>query len=475
SRDVFLHPTVAALAQAVQPAEDAAETLAEQGALSGPAPLLPAHGWFFETHPVAPEHFNFSVALALAPAYDLDALRSAVAADVGHHDALRLTFDTAAGPRPSAAYRSATSADAVLDVHDLTAPDGTAGTPEVRWRAAVLAAHSGFDLAEGPLIRFVVGQEGAGRPARLAVVAHHLVMDGVSLRVLMEDLATAYEQITAGGTADLGPKGTSVRQWAERLAGHTAAGGFDDQIPYWRAVEDQAVTALPVDLPGGRNTVATQEAVSLALTTEQTEAVLQQASALYRTQANDVLLTALARALRAWTGHDRVAVTLEGHGREELFDDVDLTRTVGWFTSLHPIALSLPEQTAGEADGGWGDAVKSVKEQLRAIPRRGIGYGALRHLTGELAGDPDPRISFNYLGQFGGEAGEGGLLAAALPPAGPEHGLRQERNHLIDVVAAVDGGRFTVTWYYSGAGHPQSTLGGRRPGVTPGRGRGWRG
>ncbi|MFD9179399.1 amino acid adenylation domain-containing protein, partial [Streptomyces diastaticus] len=460
SRDVFLHPTVAALAQAVQPAEDAAETLAEQGALSGPAPLLPAHGWFFETHPVAPEHFNFSVALALAPAYDLDALRSAVAAVVGHHDALRLTFDTAAGPRPSAAYRSATSADAVLDVHDLTAPDGTAGTPDARWRAAVLAAHSGFDLAEGPLIRFVVGQEGAGRPARLAVVAHHLVMDGVSLRVLMEDLATAYEQITAGGTADLGPKGTSVRQWAERLAGHTAAGGFDDQIPYWRAVEDQAVTALPVDLPGGRNTVATQEAVSLALTTEQTEAVLQQASALYRTQANDVLLTALARALRAWTGHDRVAVTLEGHGREELFDDVDLTRTVGWFTSLHPIALSLPEQTAGEADGGWGDAVKSVKEQLRAIPRRGIGYGALRHLADAPVGRLDPQISFNYHGQFdvSGDGTEDALFGPALAPVGGEHAPAERRTHLLDVVGAVQDGRLVFSWLYSADTYREETV-----------------
>ncbi|WDV32495.1 condensation domain-containing protein [Streptomyces sp. AD16] len=422
--------------------------------------MLPASAWFFETHPAAPGHFNFSVAVALTPAYDAAALRAAVTAVLAHHDALRLTFDTTAGPRPAATYLGAVDTDAVLDVHDLTAGDGPADTPEDRWRAAVLAAHRGFDLADGPLIRFVVGRQGTGRPARLAVVAHHLVMDGVSLRVLMEDLAAAYEQITAGGRAELGPKGTSVRQWAERLAAHTAAGGFDDQIPYWRAVGEQAVTALPVDLPGGRNTVATQAAVSLALTAAQTEAVLQQGSALYRTQANDVLLTALARALRTWTGHDRVAVTLEGHGREELFTDTDLTRTVGWFTSLHPIALALPEPAGDDPDGGWADAVKCVKEQLRAVPQRGIGYGALRHLADAPVGRLDPLVSFNYHGQFdvSGDESEAGLFGAALPSVGGEHAPAERRTHLLDVVGAVQDGQLVFSWLYSADTYREETV-----------------
>ncbi|MFD7891849.1 amino acid adenylation domain-containing protein, partial [Streptomyces albidoflavus] len=460
SRDVFLNPTVAALAPAVQPAGESAGVLAEQGALAGPVPVLPASSWFFETHPAAPGHFNFSVAVALTPAYDAAALRAAVTAVLAHHDALRLTFDLTAGPRPAATYLGAVDTDAVLDVHDLTAGDDPAHTPEDRWRAAVLAAHQGFDLAAGPLIRFVVGRQGTGRPARLAVVAHHLVMDGVSLRVLMEDLATAYEQITAGGRAELGPKGTSVRQWAERLAAHTAAGGFAEEIPYWRAVGEQAVATLPVDLPGGRNTVATQASVSLALTPAQTEAVLQQASALYRTQANDVLLTALARTLRAWTGHDRVAVTLEGHGREELFPDTDLTRTVGWFTSLHPIALALPEPAGDDPDGGWADAVKCVKEQLRAVPQRGIGYGALRHLADAPVGRLDPLVSFNYHGQFdvSGDEDEAGLFGAALPSVGGEHAPAERRTHLLDVVGAVQDGQLVFSWLYSADTYREETV-----------------
>ncbi|NEB67681.1 hypothetical protein G3I39_11585, partial [Streptomyces fulvissimus] len=119
----------------------------------------------------------------------------------------------------------------------------------------------------------------------------------------------------------------------------------------------------------------------------------QEVPPVYRTQVNDVLLTALARTLRGWTGRDRLAVHLEGHGREDLFADLDLTRTVGWFTSMYPVALGLPE---GDA---WGPAVMAVKEQLRAIPDRGIGYGALRHLGGALPSHAEPRISFNYLGR----------------------------------------------------------------------------
>ncbi|MEV7872746.1 condensation domain-containing protein, partial [Streptomyces sp. NPDC088124] len=483
SRDVFLHPTVSALALAVQPSDGDAETLAEQGVLSGAVPTLPAREWFFEAHPVAPGHFNLSVAVALAPGFDEGALRAALAAVLAHHDALRMTFgapSTVDGTR-NAVYEGALRVESVLEVHDLTdspEPAEPAEQPEpeadadARWHSAVVDAQSGLDLAQGPLIRFILGRQGSGSsdaPARLAVIAHHLVMDGVSLRVLMEDLSTAYDQIVAGRQPDLGPKGTSVRQWAARLAEHTAAGGFDDQIPYWQAVTDGALTRLPVDLPDGRNTVASQRAVSVALTPEHTEALLHRVPAVYRTQANDVLLAALARALRTWTGHDRVAVNLEGHGREEIFDDTDLTRTVGWFTSIYPVALTLPPlparedcSDAPEADN-WAATIKSVKEQLRAVPHRGVGYGALRYL-GDAPVDAlaalDPQISFNYHGQFdvSGDGTESGLLREALPAEGADHAPAEFRPHLLDVVGAVQDGRLVFSWLYSSATHHEETV-----------------
>ncbi|MFD7093220.1 condensation domain-containing protein, partial [Streptomyces sp. NPDC059896] len=451
SRDVFLHPTVLTLASAVQVSDDRADTLAEQGALSGRVPTLPAREWFFDTHTEAPAHFNLSVAVALAPDLDAHALRAAVAAVLAHHDALRMTFGVGADGGRDADYRAAVSVDTVFEVHDLS----DALDADTRWHALVLGAQSGFDLENGPLVRVVLGRQGPGPGgARLAVIAHHLVMDGVSLRVLMEDLSTAYERIVAGRQPDLGPKGTSVRQWAARLAEHTARGGFDDQIPYWRSVTEGAVTRLPVDHTDGHNTVASQRAVSVELTTEQTRALLHDVPSVYRTQSNDVLLAALARTLRTWTGHDRIAVNLEGHGREEIFDDTDLTRTVGWFTSIYPVALALP----GHGDD-WAAAIKQVKEQLRAVPHRGVGYGALRYLSGAPAGELDPRISFNYHGQFdvAGDTTDG-LLREALPGEGGDHAPAERRPHLLDVVGAVQDGRLVFSWIYSADTYREETV-----------------
>ncbi|RZD98778.1 non-ribosomal peptide synthetase, partial [Streptomyces albidoflavus] len=460
SRDVFLHPTVAALAAAVdengQVADDGG---AQQGTVLGAVAPTPVREWFFDTHPVDPGHYTMSTSFALEPGTDLGALRAAVEALLTQHDALRSTFTRAADGTWSGQIAAA-EPDEVFTVHELPA-----GVPEEEaWLDLATRTKAGLDLERGPLFRVVVarpapgaGPDAAEPPLRLLVTAHHLVIDGVSWRIILGDLATAYDQALSVGATDLGPKSSSVRHWADRLGRHAQEGGFAGQVAYWRSVTETAEFAVPLDTPDGTNLVADQAAVQAHLDADETHALLHQVPGRFRTQINDVLLAALARALREWTGHDQTAVNLEGHGREELFEDVDLTRTVGWFTSVYPVALALPEPGDGGA-GEWTATMRTVKRQLRAVPDRGVGYGALRYLTGELAGDPDPRISFNYLGQFGGEQGESGLLSTALPPAGPEHGLRQERNHLIDVVAAVDGGRFTVTWYYSAAVHREATV-----------------
>src|SRR5581483_11717051 len=151
-------------------------------------------------------------------------------------------------------------------------------------------------------------------------------------------------------------------------------GRFDDELPWWEHLASNPPATLPADADGP-GTTATARSVTAALPADRTRALLQQVPGAYRTQINDVLLTALARVLADWTGHDQVLIDLEGHGREQdLFPGTDLSRTIGWFTTIYPVALTVPP-------GGWGQALKSVKEQLRAIPRHGLGYGALRYLS----------------------------------------------------------------------------------------------
>ncbi|MYQ97103.1 condensation domain-containing protein, partial [Streptomyces sp. SID6139] len=182
--------------------------------------------------------------------------------------------------------------------------------------------------------------------------------------------------------------------------------------------------------------------------------LLRRVPGVYRTRVDDVLLTALGRVLADWTGHGTVAVGLEGHGREDqLFEDIDLSRTVGWFTSLYPVALTVP-------GGDWGTALKTVKEQLRAVPDRGLGYGVLRHLVRDarLTGAPEPAISFNYLGRFDW-SGAGGTLVGAVPGGlGGAEAPGTERPHLLDVVARVEDDRLEITWYYSAGRHHEDTV-----------------
>ncbi|WP_230480395.1 condensation domain-containing protein, partial [Nocardiopsis kunsanensis] len=234
-------------------------------------------------------------------------------------------------------------------------------------------------------------------PPRLLIAAHHLIVDGVSWRILLQDLTTAYRQTTDNQPIDLGPRTTPFPVWADHLADSARKGRFDDETEHWTSL-----TETPVDLPRdldhpGNGPTASQHTVSSRLNAETTQALLLQAPQAFRTQVNDLLLAALTHVLTDWTGHEQLLINLEGHGREDLFDHMDLSRTVGWFTTMFPVALHHHPD--------WADQIKTTKEILRTLPHHGLGFGALRYLGTDqqrtaLAGLPTPQISFNYLGRF---------------------------------------------------------------------------
>jgi non-ribosomal peptide synthase protein (TIGR01720 family) len=319
--------------------------------------------------------------------------------------------------------------------------------------------HASFDLQRPPLLKAVLFHLGAGQRPYLFMAAHHLVIDGVSWRILQDDLDTAYQQAVRGEVIDLGPKTTSFRDWSLGLSDHLAAGGLDDELDYWASALDGS--ELPVDgthpRPG-----ASSEAVSVLLTAEETEALLRRAPTVYRTRINDVLLAALAWSLSRWTGRDRVSVDLEGHGREDVLDGVDLSRTVGWFTSMFPVGLDM----AISEDPDWRDLVRSVRRQLRAIPRNGFGYGPLRHLgSAEVRGllaahGGGPQISFNYLGQWDSrsEEADGGLYRASHGSLGQDHDPANGSSYALEVVGNTEGGRLAFFWYFQPGLHRRSTI-----------------
>jgi amino acid adenylation domain-containing protein/non-ribosomal peptide synthase protein (TIGR01720 family) len=400
AKDIFTRQTVAALASIATEVT----TSTVRGPVSGDVPLTPIQRWFFDNHPEAPEHFNQSMVIELVDDFDVEALRKAGAAIAEHHDALRMRFEQAGGQ-----WRQ----------HNESAEEE-------------ILAGRGIDLAAGPLVKAVLVDN-----TTVLLAVHHLVVDGVSWRILLEDLNTAYEQALRGVPIDLGPKSTSFQEWSRRLAEHD----FTDDIKHWNTISP--ATPVPVD-GRGPNTVASTKSVRMQLSERETTILLRELPRLYHTHANDVLLSAVGRVMARWTGDDDVLIDLEGHGREELFDDVDLSRTVGWFTTMFPVALSLPSQN-------WGVTLKSVKEQLRAIPRRGLSYGAL----GDKVQQARAEVSFNYLGQFDWPTGRlyrgvGGLDLDASP--------LHERFHLVDLVGKVEHKRLEFTWFYSSNVHSEGTI-----------------
>ncbi|WP_052868033.1 non-ribosomal peptide synthetase [Streptomyces niger] len=450
SRLLFLHQSIAALAGAVGTTEEAS---AEPSEVAGEVLLTPIQDWFFTEHTVNPDHYGMSAQVELAPDTDTALLGRALGAVVTHHDALRMRYTRKDG-RWVQEYGDA-------PVPPLTVQDLSALADDERDAAlheAALAAQRSLDLASGALVKGVFFRLGPSRPPRLFLAVHHLVMDGVSWRIVLEDLATAYSRLAEGLPADLGARTSSYQQWAQRLTDHVRSGAFDREIAHWQETS-AAVRPLPRDgRPGpDAGTFGETATASVRLGRAETEALLQRVPAAYRTQINDVLLTALGRVLHDWAGAP-VTVALEGHGREELFDDIDLSRTVGWFTTIHPVTLDAP-------GGDWGQALKSVKERLRAVPGRGIGHGALRHLSEPgsaahtaLATAPHPEISFNYLGQWDGTADDGGLVRARLAALGADQAPEQPRPHLIDIVAAVGDGELRIDWIHSPAAHRTETV-----------------
>jgi non-ribosomal peptide synthase protein (TIGR01720 family) len=279
----------------------------------------------------------------------------------------------------------------------------------------------------------------------------------------LEDLQTAYDHLSQGQAVRLPAKTTSFKRWAELLNdfpkqqdSRSAARLNGD---YWLARRPSHTPQLPLDYPAGEqtNSVASADTVLVSLAPPETRLLLQEVPQVYQTQINDLLLTALLRALAPWLGTSLLLLDLEGHGREEIVEGLDISRTVGWFTTIFPVILDLTGITQP------GEAIKSVKEQLRAVPNRGIDYGLLRYLGEEsfrqkLGDLPQAQVSFNYLGQFDQTLAAASLFKLAYEPAGPPVSPRNLRPYLLELNGAVIAGRLQMEWTYSRNFHRRTTI-----------------
>jgi non-ribosomal peptide synthase protein (TIGR01720 family) len=445
-KDVFQHQTVAKLATV---AGTAAQVVAEQGLVMGAVSLTPIQHWFFEQELNQPNHFNQSVLLEVKQQVNAELLAEAARQLVLHHDALRLRFEQSESGWNQ--YHADATEPVSFTTFDLTTAPASEQSAAIE--AEVAAVQASLNISEGPLVRFVYFD---CEPARLLIVCHHLVIDGVSWRILLEDLQRVCDALLAGEVVQLPSKSTSYQQWSEAIAVYAASPTVQQQQTYWLSTEREQVMPLPRDYDNGENRICDTAMVAVGLTREETEALLQEVPGVYHTQINEVLLSALATALCQWTGQQVVLVDMEGHGRQAISEQVDVSRTVGWFTTIYPVLLEVKGRLTAV-----GEVVKQVKEQVRAIPEQGMGYGMLRYLGQagqQLQQLPQAEVVFNYTGQFDQTLSESGLFRAGREDRGEGRSGANQRAHLLEVTGGVAGGQLQMTWSYSEQVHKRETV-----------------
>ncbi|WP_405662875.1 non-ribosomal peptide synthase/polyketide synthase [Streptomyces sp. RK9] len=431
-RQIFECRTVAELAVAAAPEGPGADTalpvLEElEGGGVGWMPLLPVARHLTAELGSHIGRFSQSSVLDLPAGIDEAGLVATLRAVVDHHDVLRSRFmSESEGAEGGLEVAAPGSVDVAPLVHRVECDgDWDPATWQQTAEAELDAATGRLDPAAGVMAQFVwfdtagaetTGAEttGAETPGRLIVVLHHLVVDGVSWRILVPDLAAAWEQVKAGRTPQLAPVATSLRRWSHALKDEANSETRTAELPLWQRVldgPDPDLGARPFD--SSVDTAATVDHLWVELPVAVTDSLLTTVPAAFHGGVNDGLLAALALAVSRWRDERGVAesstlIRLEGHGREEyVAPGADVSRTLGWFTSMFPVRLDVAGHDVAEAFAGGraaGSVVKAVKEQLLAVPDKGIGFGLLRYLNPDTAraleGRPTGQIAFNYLGRF---------------------------------------------------------------------------
>jgi amino acid adenylation domain-containing protein/non-ribosomal peptide synthase protein (TIGR01720 family)/FkbM family methyltransferase len=450
-KQLFQYPTVAGLAAV---AGTASVMTAEQGIVTGPVALTPIQRWFLAQHFPDPHHWNQAILLEVRQTVHAALVEKAVQQLLSQHDALRLRFHQVdAGWQQVNADVDKRVPFAYIDLSMLAPAAQHEATASVS-----AALQASLDLSEGPLLRVAYVDFGVHRSGRLLMVIHHLAVDGVSWRILLEDFQTAYQQLSQGKSVRLPLKTTSFQYWASRLMPYAASEVLQQDLAYWLETPWGQTSRLPVDTPGGANTEASAHCVQVLFSVAETRALLQEVLAVSRLEITDVLLTALAQAFAQWTGKPYLLLDLEGHGREDLFAEVDVSRTVGWFTTVYPVLLDLRETCEP------GGALQSIKAQLRRIPRRGIGYGLLRYLheaadgVKQLQALPQAEVGFNYLGQVDHALPASSPFGLTMEAVGPSRSLRGARGHLLYITGVVVAGRLQLEWIYSANLYRRATI-----------------
>ncbi|MCP4151120.1 MAG: AMP-binding protein, partial [bacterium] len=468
AKDLFTYQTIKQLAPHVKNINPSSP----QHTVEGTVPLTPIQEWFFQSSFTDSSHFNQSVMLYRKEGFDETILEKSLSEVVRHHDALRMVYmreattkNTGTGTTFRQRNRGIEGELFHLEIIELQ----NLAEKNIKKRISMETSRiqAGIDLKNGPLVKLGLFKTTTGD--HLLIVIHHLVVDGISWRILLEDIQTCLKQAHLGEPLLLPGKTDSFKHWSEKLREY-ATGKYGKklfkELKYWETIESTEIKPLPVDreireIGREKRKRKYYDSVSMNLDKTDTANLFKKVNWAYSTEINDILLAALALALKEWNQMEKILLNLEGHGRESIIEDVDINRTVGWFTGLFPVLLDL-KHVAGD---NISYTVKSVKETLRRIPNKGINYGILRYLTTKGPQVPrninlpgkgplceGPEISFNYLGRFsinsGSEKGPGSFKMSPLS-SGDGISPEMEQTSLININGMAAGDKLSLNFSYN--------------------------
>jgi non-ribosomal peptide synthase protein (TIGR01720 family) len=443
-RDMFQYQTIMELAPFIKKKEG----MSDQSPITGEVKLTPIQRLFFGDKNIERHHFNQSVMFYSKEEMSKETIRAIFSKIQEHHDALRMRYIEDNGTIKQ--VNEGLNHPLSLEAYDLKTKQDAKKALELR----VNEMQASIDLANGPLMKLGLFHLEDGD--RLLIVIHHLVIDGVSWRILFEDIETLYNQYKKGETLNLPLKTDSFKLWSEKLSEYSNSELFLEEKSYWKGIDSMEVSEIKKDFEVEENFIKDTGSVAFSLSKEETNALLTKVNEPFKTEINDILLTGLGMGIRETFGSEKVLVAMEGHGREEIIDGIDISRTVGWFTSIYPVILDMAytDDLARQ--------IKEVKESLHQVPDKGIGYGILKYLTSgsnrpELAFKLKPQIGFNYLGQFDEDINSVSFGMAKESP-GNEISFNRERDYEIDISGMISKGQLGISVYYNKGHYRPGTM-----------------
>ncbi|MCY9011319.1 amino acid adenylation domain-containing protein [Bacillus inaquosorum] len=440
-REMFEHQTLGELSARVRKAVH----VIDQSPVEGEITWTPIQQWFF-SQSLEIHHFNQSVMLYRTERFDETALKKVLKSLVIHHDALRIVCRYENG-RPVQISRGIDLPDKKLYALELFDVKDNLTEAHNRIKEAASQMQEHMRLETGPLLHAGLFRTENGD--HLFLTIHHLVVDAVSWRILFEDFSTAYKQAVSGETIKLPQKTDSYLTYSQSIADYSKSRQMQREAAYWDERENRHIQPIPKDNEAAPNTFKDTEVIDFNLSRHHTELLLTAANKAYSTEMNDIFLTALGLALQQWTGYDQFKISMEGHGRESYLEDIDISRTVGWFTSIYPVWLDMSHSDHKNKDERLGHLIKQTKDMLHRIPHKGAGYGVLKYTNKKWDSEKgSPDISFNYLGQFDQDIQSKAFEVSDIKP-GNEISPNWERPHALDISGAVSSGCLNMHMIYN--------------------------